>query len=60
MKTKVNNMPEYAWNYKYIVASIDYEGHWFWGAYNDVMIALEVARTIDAGVLPIEEIEKID
>ena len=33
--TKINNLPIYAKNYKYIVARLIDGGWWFYGAYND-------------------------
>ena len=33
--TKINNLPAYAQDYKYIVARLIDGGWWFYGAYND-------------------------
>lgn len=39
----INNMPNYAKDYEYIVARRVKGALWFWGAYNDRDIANEVA-----------------
>ena len=47
----INNIPEYANEYKYIVASdIDNE-LWFWGAFNDEDKAYAVASEIGGQVV---------
>ena len=44
MDKKVNNVPEYAKDYKYIVCTTSDKELWFWGAYNDFDDALQAAR----------------
>ena len=44
---KINNMPDYANDYKYVVARIVDDDLWFWGAYNDYRKAINAA--IDTG-----------
>lgn len=43
MKVEINNLPEYASQYKYIVATVDKGELWFWGAYDDEDEAREAA-----------------
>ena len=43
----INNLPEYAKGYKWIVATESDNEYWFWGAYNDPHKAAEVAEDID-------------
>ena len=48
---KINNLPAYADNYKFVVARrIDGE-LWFWGAWNDRNKANEAAREIGGMVI---------
>ena len=49
----INNMPEYAYEYEYIVAREDETdgGLWFWGAYEDEKTARKAAREIDGVVI---------
>ena len=43
----INNIPEYAKNYTYLVARDDDKGElWFYGAYNDGVKAQQVADEI--------------
>lgn len=35
MKTKIQNLPAYAMNYKYTVARFVDNEWWFWGSYNE-------------------------
>lgn len=44
--SKVNNYPNYATQYKYIVTRLVEGEHWFWGAYNDYFKAEQVADEI--------------
>lgn len=45
-RVKVNNVPEYAEEYRYLVVR-DVEGKlWFWGAWNDENKARTVAREV--------------
>ena len=47
---KIENLPEYAYQYRFIVYR-DADGqHWFWGAYSDAGKACEVAKTVDGYV----------
>ena len=39
-KVKIRNVPEYAWNYKFIVYSVCNGENWFFGAYNEISQAL--------------------
>lgn len=48
---KVNNTPEYASAYKYAVARCCDGEMWFWGAWNDINKANQVAHNIDGVVL---------
>ena len=41
---KINNLPNYAEDYKYIVVTLVDGELWFYGAYNDYEKALLVAR----------------
>ena len=41
---KINNLPDYAQDYRYIVITIVDDELWFYGAYNDYEKALLVAR----------------
>ena len=47
-KMKINNMPEYANEYKYIVATVWNSELWFYGAYETKEKALDVAWQLDA------------
>ena len=40
----VHNMPEYALDYKYVVATLDGGILWFWGAWDDIDEANAAAR----------------
>ena len=47
---KIENLPEYAYQYRFIVYR-DADGQkWFWGAYSDAGKACEVAKTVDGYV----------
>lgn len=46
----INNMPEYAANYKFIVYRVWKGEKWFYGAYNDLQWAKEVAAMIEGFV----------
>ena len=47
---KIENLPEYAYQYRYIVYR-KVNGHiWFWGAYDDAGEACEVAKAVDGYV----------
>lgn len=47
----INNVPDYASEYKYIVARRVGEELWFWGAWNDYERANEVALEIGGEVI---------
>ena len=48
---KIETLPKYAYQYRYIVYR-DADGQsWFWGAYSDAGEACEVAKYIDGYVL---------
>lgn len=47
----INNIPDYAKNYTYLVARDDDKSElWFWGAYNDLMKAQDAAKEIKGQV----------
>ena len=43
----INNVPDYAKDYKWIVARFEDGEYWFWGAWNDESKALEIASNIE-------------
>ena len=47
----VKNLPEYANEYQYIVASRIDGDLWFWGAWNDMKEAINAAEKIDGEVV---------
>ena len=47
----VKNLPEYANEYKYIVASQIDGDLWFWGAWNDMKKAINAAEEIGGEVV---------
>ena len=49
--TNINNLPDYAYDYRYIVAR-ECEGElWFWGAYDGYMTAVFAAEDIHGVVV---------
>lgn len=46
----VKNIPEYAKDYKFIVATYFNNEYWFWGAFNEKFEAEKVAKEIDGKV----------
>ncbi len=48
---RINNLPEYAREYSYIVATADGEDLWFWGAYKTAASADRAADEIDGIVI---------
>jgi hypothetical protein len=48
--TMINNMPAYAANYRFIVYRVVAGEKWFYGAYNDLQWAKEVAAMIEGFV----------
>lgn len=57
---KVNNVPEYAAQYRYIVARLVDGDLWFWGAYGTMERATEAAESIDGLIVINEEGESKD
>lgn len=58
MKIKVNNVPDYAKNYKYIVyREASDHSFWFWGAFSIVENAFLVAREIDGFMCSVDDLE---
>lgn len=55
MKIEVNNIPEYAEFYKYIVASVCGNELWFYGAYNGIQEAHKAANAISPAVVLVNE-----
>lgn len=51
LNTIINNLPRYAAEYDYIVASVVDGDLWFYGAWNDESRAYEVARSINGTVV---------
>lgn len=52
----INNLPTYAENYKYIIATQDENfDYWFYGAWNDGNKANEVAMEINGSVFEFEK-----
>ena len=47
----VKNLPQYANEYQYIVASRIDGDLWFWGAWNDMKEAINAAEKIDGEVV---------
>lgn len=50
-KLIINNLPDYATDYDYIVASVVDGNLWFYGAWNNANKAYEMARNIDGAVI---------
>ncbi len=57
---KVNNVPEYATNYAFIVTRLVDGYLWFWGAYDTPERAMEAAESIDGLIVINEEGESKD
>ncbi len=53
---KVNNLPEYASDYKYIACKVIDNKLWFYGAFNEYEKALKAAREV-FGVVVENEVE---
>lgn len=51
----INNLPEYANNYKYIVCRVVNGALWFWGAYNEQSRAAEAAAAVGGTVVAAEQ-----
>ena len=48
---KVNNLPEYAKNYNWLVCRVVDGALWFWGAFNDHDKAFETAMDVGGVVV---------
>lgn len=48
---KVNNVPGYAYDHKYVVARLCDGEYWFWGAWDDLKEAQRVAQEMDGIVV---------
>lgn len=48
---KINNLPNYANDYEFIVARKSGGEYWFWGAYSDVTRAERAAMEIGGAVI---------
>lgn len=56
MKIKVNNVPDYAKNYKYIVyREASDRSFWFWGAFDDAKEAFRIAKEIDGALCSVTD-----
>lgn len=51
LKLIINNLPDYATNYNYIVASVLDGDLWFYGAWDNEDKAYDVARVINGAVI---------
>ncbi len=51
IKKMINNLPDYASEYPFIVATGELEDLWFYGAYNTFEKANEVAEQVDGVVI---------
>lgn len=49
---QVNNLPEYARDRKWIVATLDGDEFWFFGAYDDIRTAVDAAKEVDGVAIP--------
>ena len=58
-KKKIHNVPEYAYDYKYVVHSIVNGEFWFYGAYNDIVKAMEAAAAIQGSGAEAGEFEAV-
>ena len=47
MTTNINNVPNYASEYEYIVAKYVDGEWWFWGAWNDLDEAIAAANSME-------------
>lgn len=47
---EINNVPDYAYDYNYVVARECEDEFWFWGAFDDFKKALTVAQEIGGEV----------
>jgi len=51
MNVHINNLKEYAKEYKYIVAKVIDNELWFWGAWDDLLKAEKVAHELGNAVV---------
>ena len=51
LEIRINNEPDYAKNYEYIVARISNGEFWFWGAYETKNRAEEVSHTVNGIII---------
>ena len=55
---KINNMPDYAWQHKYIVYRIADNGEkWFFGAYDEISKSLCAMIEVNGSIAAIEDVE---
>lgn len=54
---RIENMPMYAKQYGYVVYRTDGKSNWFWGAYETLDEAVDVAKQMDAKVCTIDEVD---
>lgn len=52
---KINNLPEYAHHYNWLVCRVVENELWFWGAFNKHDDAFEVALEVGGVVVPMIE-----
>lgn len=55
MRVTVNNIPEYAEGYKYILATVTDDELWFYGAFHDLREAHRIAEMVRPAVVLINE-----
>lgn len=53
---RINNVPDYADEYNYIVARICDRELWFYGAYDDKATADRAAEEVDGVIIPREDL----
>lgn len=58
-KMKIKNLPDYAGLYDYVVYSSVNGEAWFYGAYNSVTKAQEVAEEIHGYIVEVRNIETV-
>ena len=47
----INNLPEYAWEYRYVVAREVNGEFWFYGAFSGIKTAQAAVKEINNGVI---------
>lgn len=55
MRVTVNNIPEYAEGYKYILATVTENELWFCGAFHDLREAHRIAEMVRSSVVLVNE-----